>query len=51
MFTDHFALMNVLDQPSAGSPRVPAIVFCIFQLMFAAITYVVVRLQSCRRLH
>jgi len=35
---DHFALKNVLDQPSVGSARVPAIVFCVFQLMFAAIT-------------
>ncbi|KAF8137179.1 ammonium transporter AmtB-like domain-containing protein [Boletus edulis] len=35
---DNFALMNVFSQPSAGSPRVPAIVFCVFQLMFAAIT-------------
>lgn len=37
-FVDHFALKNVLDQPSVGSARVPAIVFCVFQLMFAAIT-------------
>ncbi|KAF8554495.1 ammonium transporter [Imleria badia] len=35
---DNFALMNMLDQPSDGSPRVPTIVFCVFQLMFAAIT-------------
>ncbi|KAG8216639.1 ammonium transporter AmtB-like domain-containing protein [Butyriboletus roseoflavus] len=35
---DHFALMNVIDQPSLGNPRVPAIAFCVFQLMFAAIT-------------
>ncbi|KAG1840186.1 ammonium transporter AmtB-like domain-containing protein [Suillus subalutaceus] len=34
----YFALQNVLDQPSIGSARVPAIVFCVFQLMFAAIT-------------
>ncbi|KAG2033882.1 ammonium transporter AmtB-like domain-containing protein [Suillus americanus] len=34
----YFALQNVLDQPSIGSTRVPAIVFCVFQLMFAAIT-------------
>jgi len=33
-----FGLRNVLDQPSIASPRVPAIVFCVFQLMFAAIT-------------
>ncbi|KAG6330242.1 hypothetical protein ID866_8844 [Astraeus odoratus] len=34
----YFALRNVLAQPSVGSPRVPSIVFCVFQLMFAAIT-------------
>jgi Amt family ammonium transporter len=34
----HFALMGVLGQPSVGSPRIPSIVFCIYQLMFAAIT-------------
>jgi Amt family ammonium transporter len=36
----HFALMNTLDAPSIGSTRVPAIVFCVYQLMFAAITVV-----------
>ncbi|KAH7882832.1 ammonium transporter AmtB-like domain-containing protein [Phlebopus sp. FC_14] len=34
----NFALRNVLDQPSIGSVRIPAITFCVFQLMFAAIT-------------
>lgn len=34
----YFGLRNVLDQPSIGSAKVPAIVFCVFQLMFAAIT-------------
>jgi len=34
----HFALMGVLGEPSIGSARIPAIVFCIYQLMFAAIT-------------
>jgi Amt family ammonium transporter len=34
----YFGLRNVLDQPSIGSVKVPAIVFCVFQLMFAAIT-------------
>jgi len=33
-----FALKGVLGQPSAGSARIPAIVFCIYQCMFAAIT-------------
>jgi len=36
----HFALMDTLDAPSAGSARIPAIVFCVYQLMFAAITVV-----------
>ncbi|RDB17452.1 Ammonium transporter 1 [Hypsizygus marmoreus] len=34
----YFALKGVLDQPSMGSTRVPALVFCVYQLMFAAIT-------------
>lgn len=34
----YFALKGVLAQPSIGSPRIPAIVFCIYQCMFAAIT-------------
>ncbi|KAG8746251.1 hypothetical protein FRC10_005500 [Ceratobasidium sp. 414] len=34
----YFGLKGVLDQPSMGSPRIPAIVFCVYQLMFAAIT-------------
>lgn len=34
----HFALMGVLGKPSVGSARIPSIVFCIYQLMFAAIT-------------
>ncbi|KAG2092317.1 ammonium transporter AmtB-like domain-containing protein [Suillus discolor] len=42
----YFALRNVLNQPSIGSPRVPAIVFCVFQLMFAAITYVMISMVS-----
>ncbi|KAH9918710.1 ammonium transporter [Epithele typhae] len=36
----YFGLKGVLDQPSIGSARIPAIAFCVFQLMFAAITYV-----------
>jgi Amt family ammonium transporter len=31
---------GVLDQPSVGSPRIPDLVFAIYQGMFAAITYV-----------
>ncbi|KAF8629378.1 hypothetical protein AX17_005674 [Amanita inopinata Kibby_2008] len=34
----YFGLKGVLAQPSVGSPRIPSIVFCIYQLMFAAIT-------------
>ncbi|KAF9029097.1 ammonium transporter [Hymenopellis radicata] len=34
----YFGLKGVLDAPSAGSPRIPALVFCIYQCMFAAIT-------------
>ncbi|TFK69353.1 ammonium transporter [Pluteus cervinus] len=34
----YFALRNVLDQPSIGSARIPSILFCVYQLMFAAIT-------------
>ena len=40
IFIEYFGLRGVLDQPSIGSPRVPSIVFCVYQLMFAAITYV-----------
>lgn len=38
---DNFALMDVSDQPSAGGPFVPSLVYCVFQLMFAAITCVI----------
>jgi ammonia channel protein AmtB len=34
----HFALMGVLDLPSIGSSRIPALLFCIYQSMFAIIT-------------
>jgi Amt family ammonium transporter len=34
----YFGLKGVLAQPSIGSPRIPSIVFCVYQLMFAAIT-------------
>jgi len=34
----YFALKGVLAQPSIGSKRIPSIVFCVYQLMFAAIT-------------
>lgn len=35
---DHFALKQVFGQPSVGSARIPAVVYCVYQLMFAAIT-------------
>ncbi|KAL0958506.1 hypothetical protein HGRIS_000648 [Hohenbuehelia grisea] len=34
----YFGLKGVLDQPSIGSDKIPAIVFCVYQLMFACIT-------------
>jgi Amt family ammonium transporter len=37
----HFALMNVDGQPSMGSTRIPALVFAIYQCMFAVITVVI----------
>jgi len=36
----YFGLNGVMEKPSIGSVRVPSIVFCVYQLMFAAITYV-----------
>ncbi|KAG6918516.1 hypothetical protein DXG01_013878 [Tephrocybe rancida] len=35
---EFFALKGVLGDPSMGSARIPAIVFCIYQCVFAAIT-------------
>lgn len=37
---DNFGLMNVLGAPSVGSPRIPDLLFAVYQGMFAAITYV-----------
>ncbi|KZW02394.1 ammonium transporter [Exidia glandulosa HHB12029] len=34
----NFGLMNVLEEPSVGSSRIPSVVYCVYQLMFAAIT-------------
>ncbi|KAJ7065487.1 ammonium transporter [Mycena amicta] len=34
----HFALRDVLEKPSIGSSRIPSIVFCVYQLVFAAVT-------------
>jgi len=35
---DNFGLMNVLAQPSVGSPRIPDLLYAVYQGMFAAIT-------------
>ncbi|KAH9870662.1 ammonium transporter Amt1 [Plenodomus lingam] len=35
---DNFGLMDVLAAPSIGSPRIPDLMFCLYQGMFAAIT-------------
>lgn len=37
---DNFGYMNVLGAPSVGSPRIPDLMFAVYQGMFAAITYV-----------
>ncbi|KAJ4301977.1 ammonium transporter Amt1 [Collariella sp. IMI 366227] len=34
----NFGLMKVLDQPSVGSSKIPDLLFCLYQGMFAAIT-------------
>ncbi|THU94554.1 ammonium transporter [Dendrothele bispora CBS 962.96] len=34
----YFGLKGVLEKPSIGSTRIPSLVFCVYQLMFAAIT-------------
>lgn len=34
----YFGLKNVLDAPSIGSPKIPTLLFCIYQCMFACIT-------------
>ncbi|KAL1863310.1 hypothetical protein Plec18167_008171 [Paecilomyces lecythidis] len=38
----NFGLMNVLVAPSPGSPVLPEIVFCLYQLLFCACTVVIV---------
>lgn len=35
---DNFGFMNVLAQPSVASPKVPDLLFAVYQGMFAAIT-------------
>ena len=36
---DNFGLRDVLGAPSVGSSRIPDLMFCVYQGMFAAITY------------
>jgi Amt family ammonium transporter len=36
----NFGLRNVLAHPSLVGPRIPDILFCVYQGMFACITYV-----------
>ena len=36
----NFGFRNVLAQPSVGSPKIPDLLFAIYQGMFAAITFV-----------
>ncbi|KAK4055034.1 hypothetical protein OIO90_003375 [Microbotryomycetes sp. JL221] len=38
---DYFGLKGVLDAPSAGSSKIPAILFAFYQSMFAALTPVI----------
>jgi Amt family ammonium transporter len=46
---DNFGYMNVLGAPSIGSPRIPDLMFAVYQGMFAAITYVLLfRYKSLR---
>jgi len=35
---DNFGLMNVLAAPSVGSPKIPDLLFMVYQGMFASIT-------------
>ncbi len=37
---DNIGFRNVLGAPSVGSPRIPDLLFAVYQGMFAAITYV-----------
>ncbi|GAA6018923.1 hypothetical protein JCM10207_009201 [Rhodosporidiobolus poonsookiae] len=37
----NFGLINVLDAPSVGSSKVPALLFCLYQSMFASLTPVI----------
>lgn len=43
---EYFGLKGVLEKPSIGSAKVPSLIYCVFQLMFAAITYVAYSLRA-----
>lgn len=43
---EYFGLKGVLEKPSIGSAKVPSLIYCVFQLMFAAITYVAYSLRT-----
>ncbi|SGZ12270.1 BQ5605_C028g10492 [Microbotryum silenes-dioicae] len=38
----HFGLINVLDAPSVGSSKIPALLFCAYQSTFSSVTAVIV---------
>ncbi|KAK4702337.1 ammonium transporter, Amt family, partial [Phenoliferia sp. Uapishka_3] len=38
----HFGLIDVLDAPSAGSSKIPALLYAFYQSMFAAVTPVII---------
>ena len=44
---DNVGLKDVLGAPSVGSSRIPDLMFCVYQGMFAAITYVHSHLGLC----
>lgn len=37
---ENFGMIGVLGAPSVGSSKVPDLVYCFYELMFAALTYV-----------
>lgn len=43
---ENIGFRGVLGQPSVGSPRIPDLLFGVYQGMFAAITYVIPALHS-----
>jgi Amt family ammonium transporter len=47
----YFGLKGVLEKPIGTSTKIPAIVFCIYQLMFAAFTLVILLLSLIHLTH